>query len=104
MAPFSRVNRTEGSLVGRRKHLGLHELHVFAADLQFAIAGLDNQQFDSGLFIFVTLAELYCHDGLLSRLYFLSSSGVPPQVISASPPLVTMNSEPHVGHTYRFPV
>ncbi|MGH2632848.1 MAG: hypothetical protein ACRDG3_05515, partial [Tepidiformaceae bacterium] len=74
------------------------------------VAGLDDEQLDARLFILVALAKLYCHKVLQVFVwsqrapprrvvaYFLSSCGVPSQLSSPSPPLVTMNSEPHLGH------
>src|SRR5690606_7723083 len=89
-------------LVSRGQNLRLHQLHVFPVNFQITVTGLDDEKFNPRLFVFVALTKLYSH--VVSPNYFLSSSGVSLQVNSPSPPLVTMNSELHVGHTYRLPV
>jgi hypothetical protein len=56
--------------VGGREYLRLHELHVPAVDLEFAVAGLDDEELDAGRFVFVTLTELDGHSLLPLLLEF----------------------------------
>ena len=39
------------------------------------------------------------YPGVFLRAFYLSSMGVWQQAMAPSPPLVTMNSEPHLPHT-----
>src|SRR3990172_1758940 len=91
-----------GSLVRRRQDLGLHELHGLAAALGAAVPGLDAEDFGAAVLALESLAQLIGHVRNL-RSYCFCCMGWSQQLISPSPPLVTIISVPHLPHSYRFP-
>ncbi len=82
------------------------ELHFLTVTGGGAIAGLDGQHFRSAHFTAVSLAKLSGHvaSSKIRASYFLGSMGWPQWDIVPAPPLVTINSAPHLVQTYRLPI
>tara|TARA_B100001079_G_C16173513_1_gene409586 strand:+ start:247 stop:489 length:243 start_codon:yes stop_codon:yes gene_type:complete len=78
-------------------------LHGLFAAVYLAFAALGAEHAAAADFTGVSLAELVGHLAALRGIYlgyfYLSSMGVWQQAMAPSPPLVTMNSEPHLLHT-----
>src|SRR3990172_51834 len=86
-----------GSLVRRRQDLGLHELHGLAAALGSAVPGLDAEDFGAPVLALESLAQLVGHVRT-SGSYCFCCMGWSQQLISPSPPFVTILSLPPLPH------
>lgn len=103
-ASFHRF-RSKATLVRGWQGFGLHDRHRLAVAASHSpLASLGTEHLGAAFLTLEPLAELIGHGRLPPVLYFLICMGWLQHCMAPLPPLVTMNSEPHLVHWYRLPV